>query len=290
MQHFGIISNPHKEKSVEVSQQVINWLLERGKSVYIDSYTNNIIPQNDYPAMLDNMDKLDAIILLGGDGTILHTAQHYDYISCPIASINLGTLGFLTTTTRKNTELLLESLLNGNYHLSQHHLLRVKLSSQERSYLALNEVVLSRYNSSRMVSIHAYADGKEINYYQADGLIIATPTGSTAYSLSAGGPLVHPEINGFVVTPICSYTLSDSSIIIPDNKTITLKAEAKSDDVLKVAIDGQQLMDFNGDDTLSISKSEQIITIIRLPDYDHYDVLRRKLNWRGNSTQEYIES
>lgn len=286
MQHFGIISNPYKENSAEVSQQIINWLLEKGKTIYIDSYTNELIPDNNYPAIIDSIDQLDVIILLGGDGTILHTAQYYNNINCPIASINLGTLGFLTTTTKENTKLLLESLLSGDYNVSKHNLLSIKLSSQEKSYLALNEVVLSRYNSSRMVSIYAYADNKEINYYQADGLIIATPTGSTAYSLSAGGPLVHPEINGFVVTPICSYTLSDSPIIIPDNKTITLKAAAKADDVLKVAIDGQQLMDFNSHDELSISKSEQIITIVRLPDYDHFDVLRKKLNWRGNSSPE----
>ena len=97
------------------------------------------------------------------EGTILHTAQHYNKINCPIASINLGTLGFLTTTTKNNTELLLESLLNNNYHVTTHHLLNIELSSQKKSYLALNEVVLSRYNSSRMVSIRAYADGKEIS-------------------------------------------------------------------------------------------------------------------------------
>jgi NAD+ kinase len=226
----------------------------------------------------------DVIAVLGGDGTMLNAMAKLGPTEKPIAGINIGTLGFLTSCTDDEVEQFADALLSGDYITSRRTLLCATVRSvdgSEKEFRALNEVVLARGQTGRLVSLSAYVDGDLLNHYRADGLIVATPTGSTAYSLSAGGPLISPAAAAFVITPICPHTLSQRSLIIGDHMTVELAPDNADEAPMLFTVDGRDCVTIHHGDRIEVKKAAQSLNLLLLPGHSFYETVRQKLNWRG---------
>lgn len=226
----------------------------------------------------------DVIAVLGGDGTMLNAMAKLGPTEKPVAGINIGTLGFLTSCTDGEIEQFADALISGEYTTSRRTLLCAAVRGVDgasQDFLALNEIVLARGQTGRLVSLSAYVDGELLNHYRADGLIVATPTGSTAYSLSAGGPLLSPAAAAFVITPICPHTLSQRSLVIGDDVTVELAPENADEAPMIFTVDGRDCVSIHHGDRIEVRKASHALNLLLLPDHSFYEAVRQKLNWRG---------
>jgi NAD+ kinase len=221
----------------------------------------------------------DFIISLGGDGNMLNTVALVGDSGIPILGINMGRLGFLSSVNREQIEEAVGSLVTRNYKIDSRSLLRLNTHTQlfENKNFALNEVSVYKQQPNTMVSIHVYVDDEYLNSYWADGLIVATPTGSTAYSLSTGGPLISPDASVFIITPIAPHNLSVRPLVIPDNKKVKLKVVGR-DDSYFVSLDART-QSFQSDEELIVEKEKFEIKLIRLPNENFFSTIRAKLLW-----------
>lgn len=227
----------------------------------------------------DNLKTLDFFFSLGGDGTMLESVTYVGKAEVPILGINTGRLGFLATTSRENAHKALESLFKGDYTIESRTLL--KLISTPRLFgslnFALNDLTIMKKDTSSMITVHVYVDGELLNSYWADGIIVSTPTGSTGYSLSCGGPLVYPKSESFVITPVSPHNLGSRPIVIADNAEISFQIEGRSKKYL-VSLDSR----FETiDDTvkLSLKREKFKVKLVMLPGHHYFKTLRQKLNW-----------
>lgn len=227
----------------------------------------------------DSPEKLDYIISLGGDGNMLNAVAMVHDSGIPILGINMGRLGFLSSVNRDQIKDAVTALKNGNFKIDSRSLL--KLSSHANLFnkknFALNEVTVYKQQPNSMVSVHVYIDDDYLNSYWADGLIVATPTGSTAYSLSTGGPIISPDAHNFIITPIAPHNLSVRPLVIPDDKKVRLKVSGR-DDSYFVSLDART-QSFQSDEELVIEKEDFEIKLIRLPDENFFSTIRAKLLW-----------
>ena len=224
----------------------------------------------------------DLIVAVGGDGTMLHAASLAGDEDVPLLGINRGRLGFLTDVSPQEMLENLDQILGGNYARESRLRLRATLKSSDRketTALALNDIVLQRRDTGRMLDFETRIAGRYVNTHMGDGLIVATPTGSTAYALSCGGPIIEPQLDAVVVVPICPHTLSDRPIVIPANQEIEVTLLERDDTKAEVSADGHALGAFTPDDKLIIGPSECRLTLIHPPGYDYYEILRSKLHW-----------
>ena len=233
---------------------------------------------------LDDPAKIDALLTLGGDGTLLRGARALDGRPVPILGINLGRLGFLTSCGVDDLEAGVERLARGDFHAERRMTLDVSAldaSGTERArWFALNDVVLHKGGFARMVSLDVAANGESIASYSADGIVIATPTGSTAYNLSAGGPIVYPTVESILLTPISPHTMSVRPLVLPPSAKVTLRAEDGPEELL-VTVDGQVGTTFARGETLVVSRSERAVQIVRFPGATFFARMRLKLGWGG---------
>ena len=233
----------------------------------------------------------DLIIAVGGDGTMLHAAGLTGNGKVPLLGVNRGRLGFLADISP--TEMLenLEQILAGEYSRETRLQLDATITStdgSERSAVALNDIVLQRRETGRMIDIETRIAARFVNTHAGDGLIVATPTGSTAYALSCGGPILEPRLDAVVVVPICPHTLSDRPIVIPSSLDIAVRLLRRTDTKAEVSVDGHSLGELDPDDSLLISESANRITLIHPPGYDYYEILRSKLHWgRDSRTRDH---
>lgn len=228
----------------------------------------------------------DLIIAVGGDGTMLHAAGLTGSGKVPLLGVNRGRLGFLADVSPAQMLENLEQILGGSYSRETRLQLNAKITSSdgsERSAVALNDIVLQRRETGRMVDFETRIADRFVNTHAGDGLIVATPTGSTAYALSCGGPIIEPLLDAVVIVPICPHTLSDRPIVIPAGLDIEVKLLPRHDTKAEVSVDGHSLGQLDPDDSLLISKSVNRITLIHPPGYDYYGILRSKLHWGRDS-------
>lgn len=228
----------------------------------------------------------DLIIAIGGDGTMLHAAALTGNGKVPLLGVNRGRLGFLADVSPAEMLQNLEQILGGQYSRETRLQLVAKITSPNgdvRSAVALNDIVLQRRDTGRMLDFETRIDNRFVNSHSGDGLIVATPTGSTAYALSCGGPIIEPLLDAVVVVPICPHTLSDRPIVIPSGLDIAVTLLQRDDTKAEVSIDGHSLGELDPDDRLLISESENRITLIHPPGYDYYEILRSKLHWGRSS-------
>lgn len=224
----------------------------------------------------------DLIIAVGGDGTMLHAAGLAAGVDVPLLGINRGRLGFLADVSPADMLDSLEQVLGGNFSRESRLQLEANITAadgSEKTALGLNDVVLQRRETGRMLDFETRIANKYVNTHMGDGLIAATPTGSTAYALSCGGPIIQPQLDAIVVVPICPHTLSDRPIVIPANQEIEVKLLARDNTRAEVSVDGHTLGEFAPDDKLVIRESQHRITLIHPPGYDFYEILRSKLHW-----------
>lgn len=280
----GIIANPSKAGAPAALDHLVAVLTARGIESVLERGTAEI---SGLGGGLDGADlaaAADVIAVLGGDGTMLHALATLNGTEKPLAGINIGTLGFLTTCRITEIEAFADSLKDGGFAISRRTLLQVTVAradGRREEFLALNEAVLARGQTGRLVSLSALVDGDLLNHYRADGLIVATPTGSTAYSLSAGGPLISPSAGVFVITPICPHTLSQRSLIVDDEVVIGLSPDHTGDGPMLFTVDGRDTVEIGVKDRIEVRKAEGALNLLRLADHSFYAALRQKLNWRG---------
>ncbi len=239
---------------------------------------------SEFPVPRGYLEKEDACCVIGGDGTFLSVAAESTRWQVPLIGVNRGTLGFLTTYSSEEIQSIFPSILKGDFQLTYRTLLECQTQENHCDY-ALNDVVIKSAETSRIVHVNVFANDEFITTYVCDGLIFSTPTGSTAYTLSAGGPLVHPNSGVISLTPICPHTLSNRSIIFPND--VSLRVEnAVPDENLLVAVDGQRNLSTLKDRPIEIRKAEKNLPIVQRVDYSHFNVIRHKLKWSGGYAGE----
>lgn len=228
----------------------------------------------------------DLVIAIGGDGTMLYASQIVRESGIPILGINRGRLGFLADVTPDEMIASVEQVLGGHYTRDSRMLLEARLtteSGEETTAFALNDVVLKRRETGRMVDFSTRVDGVFVNTHSGDGMIVATPTGSTAYSLSCGGPIISPRLDVVVVVPVCPHTLTDRPIVIPANQSIEVVLLERDETKASITVDGRSMGEITPVDRMIISKAERRITLVHPPSYDFYGILRSKLFWGRDS-------
>ena len=280
---FCILANPKKYSVQEPLEQVINWC--KNNRVYLSASSEL---QHHFSSILDHasvtiteteeeaVKNADYIISIGGDGTMLHTAQLMKPRSIPVLGINTGKLGFMANIQPESIEKALDAIKEKNFILDKRYLLKAKLSDGEEFY-ALNEFLFSKKDTSSMITLQAEYDGILINNYWADGLLVSTPTGSTAYNLSAGGPIVLPNTPILLLTPINPHTLTTRPLVLPSDRPLVIKSETESINTL-FSYDGKVV---STDDKLKveITCSDYFIELIQFPDQNYFETLRGKLMW-----------
>ncbi|TKB27632.1 NAD(+)/NADH kinase [Desulfopila sp. IMCC35006] len=263
----GIITKLDDARSDSYAATLSDWLQQRNIVVYL----NEITP------------RLDIIIVLGGDGTLLHIAEKAARHAIPVLGINLGNLGFLTELTEKETFQALERILAGELTIENRLMLKARLIAKDQvtDYrYALNDVVITKNVLDRLLRLSTKADDEYITTYKADGLIFSSPTGSTAYNLSAGGPLVYPGLATITVTPICPFMLSSRPIILPADKRIRTRFDAgRGAERAQIIIDGQAFWEMRDGDELEIETAGQTLQLIVSSTRDYFTILRNKLHW-----------
>ena len=226
---------------------------------------------------------LSCLFVLGGDGTFLSAVRWIGGLNIPVLGIKFGEIGFLAETAAKNLISAAEKILKEDYTISSRMRLDVRVVRDEETRVSdtvLNDIVINRGALARLANIETYINDHYLTTFKADGLIIATPTGSTAYSLGAGGPVIHPDVPGIIITPICAFTLTNRPLIIPDSIKIMLKLDKKSADIM-LTFDGQEGLEITHKDTIIVQKGSHPLHMITLPEQHYFDVLKAKLRWSG---------
>ncbi|NBV75171.1 MAG: NAD(+) kinase [Methylococcaceae bacterium] len=285
-QCIGIIAKSGDPGIAGTLNQLYQYLLERGYRVVIDEASAGLIHAHSVLALpIGSVSQhADLIIAVGGDGTFLTAARAAANDEIPILGVNLGRLGFLVDISPKHLQDRLEPILAGHYKTERRHLLRATIIREQaiiHQQTAINEVVVHRWVTPSMIEIITHIDGTYLNTQRSDGLIVATPTGSTAYSLSAGGPILHPALNALVLVPLNPHTLSNRPIVINDDSEIEISFNNAKQFNAQVTCDHLDIPDVRSSDTIRIQKAERPITILHPEDHDFFNILRSKLNWSG---------
>lgn len=270
MKRFYIITNRTKDKDLEVTKRIQRYIEDKGSVCFL---------AEEYPSIPK---KIDCILVLGGDGTLIRAARELPSNDVPMLGINMGTLGYLTEVEVNDVEKSIDQLMNRDAYVEKRMLLQGTVQGKEEN-LALNDIVLTRSGHVRVIQFHVYVNGELLNTYRADGVIVSTPTGSTAYNLSAGGPIVAPTASLIVITPICSHALNTSSIVLSAEDEIVLEVgEGRDGDVEEavVSFDGEKDVIVHTGDRILIKKAEATAKLLKLSKISFLEIMRRKM--KGN--------
>lgn len=276
----GLVLKRRAPHAREVARRLVAWLTENGHRALAEPEDAEWLGAiaSDKSGMFA---RADVIVVLGGDGTLLATARLAGEREVPIVGVNLGSLGFLTEITIDElTETVARTLASASV-IDRRRMLRATVrrgSGESEVYQALNDAVLSRGSLGRVIDIETHVDGKFLALFKADGVIIATPTGSTAYSLAAGGPLVHPSVRVVILSPICPHKLSVRPIVIDDGSVLEFQLRSPGEELL-LTLDGQQTVRLGAEDTVAVTRSPHVACLVRSPQLGFYDLLRTKLGW-----------
>jgi NAD+ kinase len=284
MQTIGIMANSGKETAFQIGRIADAHLRERGITVLIQQWVANELGQPERGLPDHQVVEADAVLVLGGDGTILATARLCAPCATPMLPVHLGRFGFLTEVAPTELTMALDDLLDGGYRTEERLMLageavRDGHVREQASVLALNDIVVANGPLSRVLHLRLMVDGKYVTTYAADGVIVATPTGSTAYSLSAGGPLVHPSLHTLLVTPICAHALTARPLLIPPDSEVSVRVEDDPHDIVRVTIDGQIGFPLQPGDEIRVRRAEHPAKILSVGGADFYDKLQNKLHW-----------
>jgi len=277
----GICSKPHSAQALAVVPGLLEWLKERAIAVRSDWETAAYAPAAQGMPREEVPQGCDLVIVLGGDGTLLSAARAIGKLEIPLFAVNLGGLGFLTAIAVDEIYPELERALRGEHRVARRKLLSTEVVRGEEvvaSYQALNDAVLTKADIARMIDLEAWVDQQLVCEYKADGLIISTPTGSTAYSLSAGGPVIFPSVPAICLTPICPHTLTNRPVLVPETSLIRILAHGPKASTY-LTIDGQVGGPILDGDAIVCRSSNYALHLIRPPNARFFDVLRQKLDW-----------
>jgi NAD+ kinase len=282
IQTVGIISRPRRTDIASVAPGLLAWLQTRGVNVFCDSETAECLPSSCKVKAREEIPALaDLLIVLGGDGTLLAAARLLGQRNVPILPVNLGGLGFLTSVTLDDLYPVLEQAIRGQARYSERVMLESRVMRQGKPFhcaRALNDAVLNKAALARIIDLELRVNDEFVTNYKADGLIVATPTGSTAYSLSAGGPIMYPIVSAFVITPICPHTLTNRPLVIPESAKIEV-GFAAGEAPIYLTLDGQVGVELHANDVVALSAAPEKLRLVRPQQKSYFSVLRDKLKW-----------
>jgi NAD+ kinase len=286
---IGLIPNLQKPGVVTVCSELLAWLHGRGIGVLLSKQGALCLKRTDIGALDEEMaQRCDLIAVLGGDGTLLSVIRRWPFWGVPVLGINLGNLGFLTEIELPDLYSGMERVLSGDYFVQERMMLRALVQRGERvvdELYALNDVVVTKGAFSRMLHLELFIEHQFVDLLPADGVIVATPTGSTAYSLSAGGPIVDPSINALLLTPICAHSLHSRPMVIAPENRLMVKVHAQHDDIV-LTMDGQETSRLLPEDQVTIARASMTARLVKLPPRSFYDVVRRKFSGRKSPSSE----
>ncbi len=283
---IGVTSNLRKPLTEKLLRQLATAARRHGIRLYAEEATaaflgNTVtVLQNGWP------DNLDALVVLGGDGTLLRTVRDLGGRVIPVLGVNCGSLGFLTSVAAEELNRAMECLVSGNYRVGERTTAECRVfqtGRQDERFTVLNDVVLSNSGQARMANLRVTIDEQVVADFLCDGLILATPTGSTGHALSAGGPIVEPASPVFVICPICCHTLSTRPLVIADRRTVKVDVVQCTTEHMWLAADGQAGIPLSENDHLVFQRGRGTVQLVHLPDSRYFDVLREKLHWRGSN-------
>lgn len=282
MQSVAIILNPEKKGAVQLARELLPWFEARDILVMAETDAADAMRLPRLSSDQTRLATADFALVMGGDGTLLRASRAMAPAGVPMLGVRFGKFGFMTDTEPADVPAVLEKVLAGEYHLDRRMMLQASVHRRSKriaSYIALNDIAIAKGPLARMLRLGTTVSGTFISTYAADGLIVATPTGSTAYSLSAGGPLVTPDLKVLVVTPICPHTLNARSLIISSHRTVEIKVESDPGDVVILTVDGQLGVPLEPGDVVSTRESRHKAKLISLAEMTFLDKLQTRLHW-----------
>jgi NAD+ kinase len=287
MRRIGIITKENSSEAVALTRNLTEWLRPKKIEVYIEEGVEklfnppltgpsfHLVEREEIPSLVD------MIIVLGGDGTLLSVARTVGDHEVPILGVNLGGLGFLTEITLEELYQVLEKVLQGEYKANEREVLNaavIRKGEKLAEFTVLNDAVINKGALARIIDLETTIDGYYLTTFKSDGLILSTPTGSTAYNLSAGGPIVYPSLHCVIITPICSHTLTNRPIVVPDHLVVQIVLKTRQQEVI-LTLDGQKGFPLEFEDIVEVRKGAPRIFLIKSPYRDYFELLREKLKW-----------
>jgi len=277
----GIIFKHDFQPAKKECKRLRDWFTQRGITVYTEEMASRAHVTQCLEEDTSIPDTVDLVVVLGGDGTLLGAARKVGRYGLPILGVNLGGLGFLTEIPLEMLYKDIEKVITGQVTVEPRLMLQASVlrnAEEKCRFSVLNDVVINKGALARIIDLRVSIDGHFLTTFRSDGLIISTPTGSTSYNLSAGGPILYPDLEALILTPICPFTLTQRPIIVPDTSVIEVQMGKHNEEVI-LTFDGQVGFDLMAHDRVIISKSEKKLKLIKSPDQDYYDILRTKLKW-----------
>ncbi|HNR13461.1 MAG TPA: NAD(+)/NADH kinase [Thermodesulfobacteriota bacterium] len=281
MKKIGIIAKRNKPEATEAAHDLVSRLKKQHIDVFIDEEIQETLSASQNLLNRETVPLLDLLVVLGGDGTLLAAVRLIGRNNIPILGVNLGGLGFLTAFSLDELYPVLERILSGTYETERRMMLNSQVIREGRilaRYTVLNDVVITKAALARIIDLATTIDGQYLTTFKADGLIVSTPTGSTGYSMSAGGPIVFPSLHTIILTPICSHTLTNRPILLSDTSEIDIIIQSTNEGAF-LTFDGQVGKDLNGGDIIKVRKSRHTVQLIKSPFKNYFEVLRTKLRW-----------
>ena len=292
MSTVGILVRPDLGPAGPAVRGLVDWLRQRGTIVCVDERTAELVDVSAREACRvasrrEVASSADVLVVLGGDGTLL-AAAHLVERPVPVLGVNFGSLGFLTEITMPELYPTLEGVLRGEYRYEERRMLRARVQQRdapETTDDVLNDVVVTKAALSRIIELDVAVDGLFVSAFRADGLIVSSPTGSTAYNLAAGGPIIHPTLDAVVLTPICPHTLTNRPLVISDRSTIEVRLRAAREGEAHTTLDGQRGFKLRDGDAVTITRSPRSIRLVKAQ-RDYFEILRTKLKWGESKSQK----
>ena len=281
MRTYGVITKSGKPEALALTKTIIEWLEKKGVRALVDHEVAEKVGHPHHIEREEIPSQTDILIVLGGDGTLLSVARLKGIETIPILGINLGGLGFLTETLKEETFKVLEKVVAGDYKTEKRLMLMATVYQDKRvieKSTVLNDVVINKGALARIIDLETYIDGGYLTTFKADGLILSTPTGSTAYSLAAGGPIVYPSLDSIIMNPICPHTLTNRPLVLPDSVEIRVILKSANQDV-HITLDGQAERPLGAGDVVEVKRAGAYIHLIKSPHKTYFELLRTKLRW-----------
>jgi NAD+ kinase len=281
MKKVAVFAKVHDPRCQDVAGELFRWLKEHGHEPLLESHLSRHM---DCPGVdsADIAEQADLVVVLGGDGTLISTVRILGERNVPILAVNLGSLGFITEITLDELYPALEKCLAGDFRISERLMLQAVVERDNRemaSHLVLNDVVINKGALARIVDLKTKVNCFDLTTFKADGLIISTPTGSTGYSLSAGGPIITPSLNCIAITPICPHTLTNRPLVIDDDSMVTIMVKSLDDEDVFLTLDGQVGLELKSGDVIHVSRSSHCARLVISERRDYFEILRTKLKW-----------
>ena len=280
--NIGLIGKPYEERVVKLVATTYHWLLERGFNVLIGNMLDSVPEGAEQVSKTELVRRSDLAIVIGGDGTLLRATRALADHDVPLIGVNMGRLGFLTDVLPSRLEENLDAMFKGDFDEDKRYMLFAQVYREGREIfqdVALNDVVVQKSARGHLIELETLIDDQLLNAQRSDGLIISTPTGSTAYALSGGGPIIHPSLDAMVLVPICPHTLSNRPIVISGSEQIEVRVLDCTKDDVQISFDGKNTVQLKVGDRITVRKKTTPVRILHPKGYDYFSLLREKLRW-----------